>query len=234
MPYATFHFPHGFLWGTATSSHQVEGNNTNNNWYAWEQQEGRILHGHKSGLACDWWGGRWLEDLERAYESGQNAHRLSVEWSRIQPTPDVWDEDVLERYRQILRYLNDRGMTPIVTLHHFTDPLWLVEKGGWENEAVVEYFAAYTRKVVEAFKDYVNLWVTINEPNILFTLAYIQGIFPPGKRSLSSAGRYALHATRAHAAAYRIIHNVQPQARVGIALNYRSIQPAKSWSPLDR
>lgn len=233
MAQATFHFPRGFLWGTATSSHQVEGNNTNNNWYAWEQQEGRILQGHKSGLACDWWGGRWQEDLNRAYESGQNAHRLSIEWSRVQPTPDVWDEDALDRYRQILRHLNERGMTAMVTLHHFTDPLWLVEKGGWENEAVVDYFEAYTRKVVEALKDYVNLWITINEPNILFVLAYIQGLFPPGKQSLASAAKYALHATRAHAAAYRAIHHLQPQARVGIALNYRSIKPALSWSPFD-
>jgi beta-glucosidase len=87
MAQATYHFPRGFLWGTATAAHQVEGGNTNNNWYAWEQQPGRILNGDQSGLACDWWGGRWREDLQRAADGGQNTHRLSVEWSRIQPAP---------------------------------------------------------------------------------------------------------------------------------------------------
>jgi len=116
MPTASFHFPRGFLWGTATAAHQVEGNNTNNNWWAWEQQEGRIVEGQKSGLACDWWGGRWKEDFDRAAGGGQNAHRLSVEWSRIQPEPDRWDEDALERYRAMLRGLHERGMTAMVTL----------------------------------------------------------------------------------------------------------------------
>ena len=129
---ATYHFPRGFLWGTATAAHQVEGNNTNNQWWKWEQD------GHTdgtSGLACDWWGGRWREDFDRVAETGQKAHRLSVEWSRIQPAPDQWDEDALERYRAMLRGLHERGMTPMVTLHHFTDPLWLAESGRLGNRS---------------------------------------------------------------------------------------------------
>ena len=234
MAQATYHFPRGFLWGAATSSHQVEGNNTNNDWWAWEQQPGRILQGQKSGLACDWWGGRWREDFDRAAETGQNAHRLSIEWSRIQPAPDRWDENALDRYREMLRGLLERGMTPMVTLHHFTNPLWLAEKGGWENEAVVEHFAAYTRKVVEALKEYVNLWITINEPNVLATFAYAVGAFPPGKKELGAALRAMTNMLRAHAAAYRAIHSIQPTARVGIAQHYAAMQPARRWSPLDR
>ena len=137
MTHATFHFPRGFLWGTATASHQVEGKNTQNNWWAWEQGAGHIQNNHTSGLACDWWGGRWREDLDRAAAAGQNAHRLSIEWSRIQPAPDRWDEDALDRYIEILRGLGERKMTPLVTLHHFTDPLWLAGLGGWGNERVV-------------------------------------------------------------------------------------------------
>jgi beta-glucosidase len=133
MAEATFHYPRGFLWGTATASHQNEGQNTNNNWWAWEQQNGRIVDGHKSGAACDWWGGRWREDFDRAVEGGQNAHRLSIEWSRVQPTPDIWDENALDRYREIVRGLVERGLTPLVTLHHFSHPLWLVENGAWET-----------------------------------------------------------------------------------------------------
>ena len=85
MPRATFYFPQGFLWGTATAAHQVEGGNTNNDWYAWEQGEGNIHAGDKSGRACDWWAGRWREDFDRARETHQNAHRLSLEWSPTQP-----------------------------------------------------------------------------------------------------------------------------------------------------
>ena len=91
MPQAVLHFPAGFLWGAATASQQVEGSNTNNNWAAWEQTPGHIHNDERAGLACDWWGGRWKEDFDRAAETGQNAHRLSIEWSRVQPAPDRWD-----------------------------------------------------------------------------------------------------------------------------------------------
>jgi len=234
MPEATFNFPRGFLWGTATSSHQVEGNNKNNNWYAWEQEEGRIIEGHKSGLACDWWGGRWKDDFDRAVETGQNAHRLSIEWSRIQPTPDRWDEDALDHYRQIIRGLNERGLYPLVTLHHFTDPLWLTEMGGWENEGVADLFGAYVAKVVEALREYVTTWCTINEPNVVMAMGYIIGDFPPGKSDINKAIKVLTNQAHAHALAYHKIKEIQPEASVGIALNWRGFNPARSWNPLDR
>lgn len=234
MAQATFYFPRGFLWGTATAAHQVEGNNTNNNWWAWEREPGRILHDHKSDLACDWWGGRWREDFDRAAESGQNAHRFSIEWSRIQPAPDRWDEDALDRYRQIARGLLERGMTPLVTLHHFSDPLWLTERGGWVKEAVVGHFEGFVRKVVEALQEYVNLWITINEPNVYVAYGYVFGNFPPGEFDMLSAIKVMTNQVRAHAAAYHAIHEIQATARVGIATNYTPVIPARAWFPLDR
>jgi len=226
---ATFHFPRGFLWGTATASHQVEGNNTNNQWWKWEQE------GHtngKSGLACDWWGGRWREDFDRAAEGHQNAHRFSVEWSRIQPEPDKWDEEALDKYRAMLRGLHERGMTAMVTLHHFTDPLWLTERGGWETEAVVGLFERFVRKTVEALKEYCTLWCTINEPNVYALIGYAEVVFPPGKSNIKLAVRVEANMVRAHAAAYRAIHEIQSEARVGYALHYRPMVK-RSWSPLD-
>jgi beta-glucosidase len=234
MTSATFNFPRGFLWGTATSAHQVEGFNTNNQWWAWEQQPGRIHAGDKSGAACDWWGGRWRDDLDRAAETGQNAHRFSIEWSRIQPVPDKWDESALDRYREFARGLHDREMTPLVTLHHFTDPLWLAERGGWENEEVSGLFSAYARKTVEAISEYANLWVTINEPNVYAVLGYLSGHFPPGRREPKIAARVLANMVRAHAAAYHAIKEVQPTARVGIAQHYRGFRPMHAWSPFDR
>ena len=233
MPQATFRFPRGFLWGTATAAHQVEGNNTNNQWWKWEQE------GHTngtSGLACDWWGGRWKEDFDRAAEGGQNAHRLSVEWSCIQPTPDTWDEDALERYRNMLRGLRERGMTAMVTLHHYTDPLWLGD--GWETGSAIPQFERFVRKTVEALKEYCTLWCTLNEPNGYALNGYVggglSGNFPPGKNNLLLAMRVQANMIRAHAAAYHAIHQVQPEARVGIALHYRAFTPHFRWSPLDR
>ncbi len=230
MVQATYHFPRGFLWGTATAAHQVEGNNTNNQWWKWEQD------GHtdgKSGLACDWWGGRWREDFDRAAESGQNAQRFSVEWSRIQPAPDQWDEEALEKYRLMLRGLHERGLTAMVTLHHFTDPLWLVEKHGWETEAIVPLFEKFVRKTVDALKEYCTLWCTINEPNVYALTGYVDGAFPPGGGGIRFAVKVEANMARAHAAAYRAIHEIQPEARVGYALHYRPMVARNRWSPLD-
>jgi beta-glucosidase len=227
---ATYHFPRGFLWGTATAAHQVEGNNTNNQWWAWEQA------GHTDGsseLACDWWGGRWREDFDRAAESGQKAHRLSVEWSRIQPAPDRWDEHALEHYRTMLRGLRDRGLTAMVTLHHFTDPLWLTELGAWETDAVVPFFEKYVARTVEALREYCSLWCTINEPNVYALVGYVAGQFPPGRGGLRKAVMVQANMARAHAACYRSIHAIQPEARVGYALHYRPMLPRFKWLPLD-
>jgi len=233
VPEATYHFPTGFLWGTATAAHQVEGGNTNNNWYAWENTPGRILNNDKSGKACDWWGGNWRGDFDRAKEGGQNAHRMSIEWSRIQPTPDRWDEDALDAYREIVRGLYDRGMTPLITLHHFTDPIWLSEMGGWENPETPVLFEKYVRRVVEALRSYTTLWVPINEPNVYAYGGYLGGGFPPGKNDINAAFRVLASMARGHGLAYRAIKQIQREARVGTAVNLRYFKPARSWLPLD-
>ncbi len=233
MPTATYTFPNGFLWGTATAAHQVEGKNINN-WSFWEEQPGKIIHGDRAGLACDWWGGRWTDDFDRAAEAGQNAHRLSIEWSRVQPAADRWNDGALEVYRDMLRGLARRNMTALVTLHHFTDPLWLYEQGGWENPRAPEYFAAFVRRAVDVLKEYCSLWVTINEPNVYVYNGYLgHGEFPPGKNDLGAALRVMANLARGHALAYRAIHALQPTARVGFALHYRGFRPAHAGNPLE-
>ncbi|HIQ01683.1 MAG TPA: glycoside hydrolase family 1 protein [Anaerolineales bacterium] len=233
MPEATFYFPPDFKWGTATSSYQVEGNNTNNDWWAWEQEEGHIKEGHRSGLACNWWE-RAEEDFDRAAELGQNAHRLSVEWSRIEPEEGRFDDSALDRYRAMLQALRERGIEPMVTLHHFTNPLWLAEMGGWENPRAIPLFDRYAARVVEALGEFCDLWCTINEPNVVVFLGYVMEVFPPGKQDFRAAMGVGRNLMRAHAAAYRRIHELQPQARVGFAHNIRIFDPANPRSPLDR
>lgn len=231
MAKATIQFPRGFLWGTATAAHQVEGQNKNNNWHEWEQGGNTE---HLSGLACDWWGGRWKEDFDRAAETGQNAHRLSVEWSRIQPERGRWDENALDRYREMLRGLRDRNMTAMVTLHHFTDPLWFMEIGGWESDEAPQLFADFVRHTVSALKEYASLWVTLNEPNVYAYSGYVAGVFPPGKKDLNAAFTVMANLVRGHALAYKAIHDVQREARVGMAHQYRSMFPKNPLSPLDK
>ena len=230
MVQATYHFPRGFLWGTATAAYQVEGNNTNSQWWLWEKTDQMK---HAANLACDWWGGRWKEDFDRAAEGGQNAHRLSVEWSRIQPTPDTWDEDALERYRNMLRGLRDRGITPMITLHHFSDPLWFYEMDGWEKEEAVALFEKFVRKTVEALKEYCTLWCTINEPNTYAILSYVTGDFPHKHNGIKLAMQVMANMLRAHSAAYRAIHQIQREARVGYAHHHRPMVTKHPWSPLD-
>jgi len=233
VPEATFHFPADFKWGVATSAHQVEGNNIHNDWWAWEQTDGHIEEGHTSGPACNWWENA-EDDLDRAARMGLNALRLSVEWSRIEPRPGVFDASALERYSQILQGLRARNIEPMVTLHHFTNPRWLAEQGGWENPQAVGLFVRFVRRVVEALGPYCDLWCTVNEPTVYGYMGYLQGIFPPGRADLKVALYVVRQLLAGHAAAYREIHALQPHARVGLAHNMRVFDPANPRSLLDR
>jgi beta-glucosidase len=232
-PAATFHFPADFKWGVATAAHQVEGGNVHNDWWTWEQGEGHIKNSHTSRLACGWWE-RAEEDFDRAADMGLNALRLSVEWSRIEPQPGVFDDSALERYGQMLQGLRERNIEPMVTLHHFTNPHWLAEQGGWESPETIPLFVRFVRRVVETLGQYCDMWCTINEPNVYGILGYMEGIFPPGQSDLKAAMHVIRHMLTGHAAAYREIHTLQPHARVGLAHNMRVFDPVNPRSLLDR
>lgn len=233
MPQATYHFPPDFRWGVATAAHQVEGNNTNNQWWAWEQQEGRIKRGHKSGIACDWWENA-EEDFDRVESMGLNALRLSIEWSRIEPSPGHFDTAALERYREMLRELRERGVEPMVTLHHFSDPLWLAEQGGWVNQGTIAYFTRFVEQVIPVLGEFTNLWCTINEPNVYTVMGYVMNKFPPGTGDTRAGLTVLRTMLEAHASAYRAIHRLQSSAQVGMAHNMRFFDPARPGNLLDR
>ncbi|MCL5996820.1 MAG: glycoside hydrolase family 1 protein [Chloroflexi bacterium] len=236
MAEAIHYFPKGFKWGTATSAHQVEGHNNNNQWWAWEQSPGHVKNGDKSGVACDWW--RNAEtDFDLMVEMGLNAHRLSVEWSRIEPREGVFDSAAVDRYRAMLLALRQRGIEPMVTLHHFTNPLWLDEQGGWEEtDVVVPRFERFVAHVVKALGDLCDLWCTINEPNIYAGLGYlVDGSMPPGRTGeLSQCFAVVRNMLLGHAAAYRALHHHQRLARVGIAHHMTYLHPLRVKHPLDR
>ena len=127
-------FPNNFIWGTATSGHQIEGNNTNSDWWYWENDtsSNSTFSGEPSGNACDSYN-RYEEDFDLAKGMNNNAVRISLEWSRIEPKEGEWDQNEIEHYKNVLKAAKDRGLQTFLTLHHFTKPQWITEIGGWEN-----------------------------------------------------------------------------------------------------
>jgi beta-glucosidase len=219
-------FPQGFQWGVSTAAHQVEGNNENQ-WTAWERA-GNIKSGHACGLACDWWENA-ERDFDLAQELGLNALRLSVEWSRIEPQEGKFDTAALLRYRQMLEGLHQRGIEPFVSLHHFTNPVWLEREGGFLNPATPQRFARFAQKVVAVLGDLCHHWVTFNEPNVYATLGYVTGEFPPGRKGeVATALKIMTALARSHCLSYRAIHEAQSEAQVGWAQHYVVFQPVRS------
>jgi beta-glucosidase len=225
-------FPAGFLWGTASSAHQCEGGNTNNQWYRWEQQ-GHILSGAHCGRADDWWHVA-ERDFELAEQMENNALRLSIEWSRVEPQEGQWDSAAIERYRVMLLALKQRHITPIVTLHHFTEPLWFVDRGGFTDAKNIAYFRRYAAHVVEELRDLCNFWITINEPNVYAIEGYHTGHFPPGEHDLRKAFLVLRNMMQAHVEAFYVMRHLQPEALISYCLHYRLFDPANPLSPLDR
>ncbi len=230
-----FTFPKDFLWGAATSSHQVEGNNTNNDWWQWEQ---RIPLEMRSGLACDEWN-RFEEDFKLAQTLGLTAYRFSLEWSRIEPSPGQFDNSALDHYRDMVLSLRSKGIEPIVTLNHFTIPLWLAGQGGWLSDKSPEFFAQYVHKATEALGNDVHYWITLNEPAVYTYKSYIVGQWPPGEKSAIKAFKIAQNLAKAHVLAYGKIKEVYTQKgwkkpMVGIAQQVLIFEPSSDRSLWDR
>ncbi len=225
-------FPAGFFWGTASAAHQVEGDNRNADWWLWEQTPGRIQNGDSSLVACDHYR-RYRDDFRLLRKLRNNAHRLSIEWSRVEPAPGEFDARQIRHYRDVLADLREQGMAPMLTLHHFTSPIWFARGGGWASREAPGAFLRFDRRVVAELGDLVELWCTINEPNVYAANGWLIGEFPPGRRG-DVVGFYRVLANlrRAHEAAYRAIHERLPDARVGLSSHKFLFLPA-SRSRLD-
>lgn len=160
-------FPDGFLWGAATSAHQTEGNNTNSNWWHLETAPNSPFQ-ERSGAAVDSYH-RYPEDMRLLAEAGLDAYRFSIEWARIEPAPGEFDQQELAHYRAMIDTAFGLGLTPVVTLHHFTTPMWFAQRGGWGSSDAAARFAAYVTEVSGITADVP--WIcTINEPNMIALL----------------------------------------------------------------
>ncbi len=231
MPDSTTPFPKNFLWGAATSAHQVEGNN-HNDWTEWEKL-GRVKHGEQSGLAAGHFD-RYRQDFALAKELGHNAHRFSIEWSRIEPRPGFIDPAAIAHYRAVLQELRRLEIEPLVTLWHFTNPIWVARRGGWRNRETVDLYGRYVMAVVRELGDLVTYWVTVNEPTVYSSLSHLSGYWPPEQKNVAAAWLVIRNFVQAHQLAYQIIHRHNPGAKVGAANNLSYFTPANPHSPLDR
>ncbi len=232
-------FPAGFLWGAATASHQVEGNN-HNDWSEWEKANADRLaresetsfswnpnwskfhdeatdpNNYLSGDACDHYT-RFREDFNILKELNLAAYRFSIEWSRIEPKEGVFDERELNHYRDMVRELRKRGIEPFVTLWHWTLPVWLAKKGGILAQDFPALFVRYSEQVVKALGNDVKFWITLNEPDVVVSAGYLKSQWPPMKQSFWLTYRAINKLIKAHRITYRMIKQFFPKAEVGIA-----------------
>ncbi len=220
-----------FLWGAATAAHQVEGGNSSSDWWQYEQA-GRLPF--KSGNACEFLS-RYERDFDMARDMGHNCHRLSIEWSRVEPVDGEFSQQALETYACMIAAMRVRGLEPMVTLQHFTLPAWFAAAGGWERRDAVQRFAGYVHELVTRLGQSVTYWLTINEPTVYVLQAYMNGAWPPLRRAAwFRAARVLRTLARAHVAAFRVIKRLQPQAMVSFAHNALWMEPCDPGRPLDR
>jgi beta-glucosidase len=174
-------FPPGFLWGAATASHQVEGNNVNNDSWLLEHLPDTIF-AEPSGDACDHYH-RYAEDIALLAALGLNTYRFSIEWARIEPEEGYFSQAALDHYRRVLLACQAHGLTAVVTYHHFTSPRWLLAAGGWESPQTPDRFARYCERVTLHLGDLIGAVCTLNEPNLPTLLAAMGiGGEPPEQR----------------------------------------------------
>jgi beta-glucosidase len=217
--------------GAATSSHQVEGGNRHNDWWEFEQKG---LLPFRSEEAC-----RQYELYERDFDlargGGHNAHRLSIEWSRVEPVEGDWNEEAIAHYLNVVRALKKRDIEPIVTLHHFTNPAWFARRGGWLRRDSPALFARYTDRVAAELSREVRIWVTVNEPTVYAKRSFVKGEWPPQRTGAWLAGARALrNMCRAHVAAYEVLHRHRSDAFVGLAHSATLVHACRPERRADR
>jgi beta-glucosidase len=211
-----YRFPDGFLWGTAEEAYQHEGFSYNNDWYEWERKDpSPIARNETVGKGVDFYH-RWEEDFRRAAAGGENAHRIGLEWSRIEPEPGRYDEGEISRYRAMLESMRSKGFTVFLNLWHFTLPLWAYRSGGWADPRLMDRWKQYVRLCAERFGDLVDYWSTMIDSQIHALNGYLAGAMPPGRSEPAVAGRVYRSLVLAHAEAYHLLkEQLGNSARVG-------------------
>lgn len=225
-----------FMWGVSTAGYQWEGQNIASQWFLFEMA-GKTKD--RAGKAADGFN-RFGADADLARGMGVNTFRTSIEWSRIEPSPGRIDPAGVAFYHRLFQGLRARGLTPIVTLMHFSYPQWVEEQlGGWEKSASVDAFAKYVNFVSKEYAGEVDWWLTFNEPTVFLGGGYLTGQIAPGKKNPIAAVQVALNFISAHKKAYDIIHTNDSVSNVSFN-NYSAsyaigsnVQPERTTQGVD-
>ncbi len=249
-------FPTNFLWGASTASHQVEGG-THNQWSEWEKAQAPTLAhtaerrlgklpswqnissqaqapaNYISGAGVEHYS-RYRTDFDILTQLNMNAYRFGIEWSRIEPRPGEWDAAAIEHYREYLQQLKQRGITPVITLWHWTMPVWFADRGGFAKRGNLALFERYVQKIAELFGEQLSYVITLNEPNVYTGLGYATGEWPPQERSPLLAIRVYANLAEAHRRAYRILKQANPKLQIGIASQLSDTRATEPRNPINR
>ena len=225
----------GVLLGVATAATQIEGGCDTTNWADWAKTPGHIADGTTPVRATGHWE-RWREDTELMASLGIQTYRFGVEWARLEPQPGVFSDEAFAHYRDEITLLRDKGIRPLLTLHHFNNPRWFESMGAFEHPDCVPIFLRFVERVVTELGDLVEDWCTINEPNVYATFGYLYGVFPPGLKSLPRTLRVMTNLAHAHITAYELIHALRAgkPTRVTFAVHLRVFDPANPANPVHR
>ena len=227
----------GLLLGVSSAAAQIEGGSENNNWYDWYRQ-GHIKDGSDPSTSVSHYA-RWREDLSLMSAMGVQCCRMGIEWSRVEPQDGFFDEKAISHYREEIQALQDAGIPVLLTLHHFSNPLWLEERGGFAQRDNITCFLRFVRKIVENLGDLVSEYITINEPNVYAFNGFLQGIWPPGRKSFLDMAHVMTNMAAAHIEAYGLIRKTRLQmgftdTKVGVANHLRAFAPKDPKNPLHR
>lgn len=232
-----FKLKEGLLLGTATAATQIEGGDENNNWARF-CGEGKVKDGTSCVRADDHYA-RFKEDIDLMAELGLQIYRFGIEWSRIEPQRGVYSEEAVAHYREEIGYMKSKGILPLLTIHHFTNPLWFEDMGAFEHKDSPEIFLSLVKKVIESFGDLVSEYITINEPNVYCVNSLFWGEWPPEKKSMTSLVKAFSNMAAAHILAYEYIHAKRREmgyddTKVSFANHLRVFEPENPKNPFHR
>ena len=232
-----FKLKDGLLLGSATAATQIEGGDENNNWARFAS-EGKVKDGSSPVTADDHYN-RFREDIDLMAKMGLQIYRFGIEWSRIEPRQGEYSQKAIEHYREEIVYMKEKGIIPLLTIHHFTNPLWFEDMGAFENKKSPEIFLTLVKKIVDSFGDIVSEYITINEPNVYAANSLLWGYWPPEKKSISAFVNAFSNMTAAHVLAYKYIHEKRSEmgysdTKVSFANHLRVFAPKNEKNPFHR
>lgn len=232
MTVKTHRFPDDFIWGTSTSSYQIEGaacegGRTESIWDRFCRTPGKVANGDTGDTACDHYH-RYKEDIQIIADLGIRYYRFSVAWSRIYPEKGKLNEEGLQFYERILDELDRHGIEPLLTMYHWDLPQWVQDEGGWANRASVDYFMEYAKALLDRFARRVPMWNTINEPFCAAILGYGTGEHAPGHRNWREALAAAHHLLLSHGRTVQLYRQQGYGGQIGITLNMEQVEAASS------